>query len=505
MTTLEDIHRKILERNSIETDPFVSVYASNATLWNQVDALQSRCDALERDLVLAKENDAMSPSKSFKNEARLRDKLEKLQQELNDKLRKEADETATALKMAKELADLKETNAAQEKEITELKEEQEKAQNAIQHLKEQVEDAQSSAKLAELQYDGLKETIRTLQDENDSLKKENSALVDRAVNEKEKASDQLNILNEMVEKLKKECDMLRTLKIQEEKRKTWFGKASVTADHEVNHENKKSQPIHTQWGAMGVMIPSEPKYTIKAHAAEIAGLRYDSTGADLVATASSDNTVKVWDTANGMCKATFKGGRGHAMTCCDIGGGFVIGGSTDKTCRVWNLNTQRMIHQLAGHAHKIMCVRLIGGEKAILTGSADRSLKVWDITRSTYRQTTTLRHSSTTYCLDVGTDSFTAVSGHMDGGLRFWDLRTVERTADISGLHENGITSVQFHPTNALQVLTNGKDSCVKVVDVRTCTALQTLQHENFRTAFQWSNASFSPDGKQCQEGMYCV
>jgi autophagy-related protein 16 len=83
----------------------------------------------------------------------------------------------------------------------------------------------------------------------------------------------------------------------------------------------------------------------------------------------------------------------------------------------------------------------------------------------------------------------------MDGGLRFWDMRTGDRTADISGLHEGGITSVQFHPTNAMQVLTNGKDSCLKLVDVRTCTALQTFAHDQFRTAFQYSSASFSPDG----------
>jgi hypothetical protein len=83
----------------------------------------------------------------------------------------------------------------------------------------------------------------------------------------------------------------------------------------------------------------------------------------------------------------------------------------------------------------------------------------------------------------------------MDGDLRFWDMRTGDRTADISGLHEGGITSVQFHPTNAMQVLTNGKDSCLKLVDVRTCTALQTFAHDQFRTAFQYSSASFSPDG----------
>ena len=89
------------------------------------------------------------------------------------------------------------------------------------------------------------------------------------------------------------------------------------------------------------------------------------------------------------------------------------------------------IHHLVGHAHKITCIRLFGGERAVISGSADRSLKVWDISRTTYRQTVTLRHSSTANAVDVGGDSFTAVSGHLDGGVRFWDVRTGERTADI--------------------------------------------------------------------------
>lgn len=71
----------------------------------------------------------------------------------------------------------------------------------------------------------------------------------------------------------------------------------------------------------------------------------------------------------------------------------------------------------------------------MITGSADRSIKLWDIARTTYRQTTTLRHSSTSQCLDIGSDFSTVVSGHMDGGLRFWDLRNGGRTMDMSGTY----------------------------------------------------------------------
>ena len=60
-------------------------------------------------------------------------------------------------------------------------------------------------------------------------------------------------------------------------------------------------------------------------------------------------------------------------------------------------------------------------------------MKVWDISRQTYRQTTTLRHSSTSNCIDTGIDSNVAASAHLDGGIRFWDMRTGERTLDVPG------------------------------------------------------------------------
>ena len=45
----------------------------------------------------------------------------------------------------------------------------------------------------------------------------------------------------------------------------------------------------------------------------------------------------------------------------------------------------------------------------------------------------TSKHNSTATCVDVASDYATAVTGHMDGGLRLWDLRSGQLTAEISG------------------------------------------------------------------------
>ena len=72
-------------------------------------------------------------------------------------------------------------------------------------------------------------------------------------------------------------------------------------------------------------------------------IRYDACGTDLVATGSSDSTVKVFEGSSGMLKATFRGGSGNSILCCDISNGIIVGAGTDKTCRVWNLRTDRMV------------------------------------------------------------------------------------------------------------------------------------------------------------------
>lgn len=510
---LEALHHQLLERNATETTPFLSVHAANAALQNLVETLQSRCETLEREQVdfqqrideLSEGNDSGSRKASLKSEARLRDKVEKLQEELNNKLRVDAENSTAALKAATELSKLKDVNAAQESTIENLRKENNRTEEMITHLTGEVQDAKNRAKLAEQQYAGLKNTIRTLTDENDELKETNRKLVDRIVTEKEKMVDQINKMNEINLKLQREVDMLKTLQKHEEKRsRGWFNRSGDSLDGKTHADGKstnRKDGCGRRWGSTGVVVPSEPKHIVQAHPAEGTAVRYDGTGTDLVATSSSDCTVKVWDTNNGTARATLRGGSGHALLGCDISDGLAVGCGSDKTCRVWNLRTERMIHQLAGHSNKVTCVRLFNSAKCVITGSADRSLKVWDISRNTYRQTTTLRHSSTSNCVDMAPDSFTAVSGHMDGGVRFWDVRSGERTADISDLHSGGVTSTQIHPTNSTQILTNGRDSSLKIVDVRTCTAIYTLQHKDFRTTFNWSSSALSPDGTYAAAG----
>lgn len=163
--------------------------------------------------------------------------------------------------------------------------------------------------------------------------------------------------------------------------------------------------------------------------------------------------------------------------------------------RVWNQQTKRLIHQLAGHSQKITCVRLFPGEKGIITGSADRSMRVWDISRHIYTQTTTFRHSSTTNCVDVSYETQSIASGHLDGGLRCWDVRSGDRVIDMPSIHDGGVTSVQWKLGSGHEILTNGRDSTLKIIDARTKAVVKTYRDAAFRTMTNHASSSFSPDG----------
>ncbi len=288
---MEELYQLVSERNARETTPFIAIHEANATLLNQIDALQSKCEDQERELLDNQGGSAavsslhdgrsgtMAQSAALKNEMRLREKLEKLQEELTHKMMMHAQDQTSALEMAKQLASAKDNIRAHEGTIKKMEEEITKKDRRIEHMTNELEDARSRTKLAEQQYVGLKNSIRVLQEENDGIKKENRILESRLLTDKEKMVGEINHLSEMCEKLKRQNEMLRSLKSDEEKRKSsWFGLSSTTntktkspTKENGSSEDRDSRKFNPK---MAVVVPTKPRQKITAHTAEASCLRY---------------------------------------------------------------------------------------------------------------------------------------------------------------------------------------------------------------------------------------
>src|SRR5207244_4484082 len=56
-----------------------------------------------------------------------------------------------------------------------------------------------------------------------------------------------------------------------------------------------------------------------------------------------------------------------------------IGGGTDRTARVWDVDTGDEIQKLVGHLEAVWGAALFADGRRAVTGAWDRSIRVWDV------------------------------------------------------------------------------------------------------------------------------
>ncbi|CAI5731429.1 unnamed protein product [Hyaloperonospora brassicae] len=249
-------------------------------------------------------------------------------------------------------------------------------------------------------------------------------------------------------------------------------------------------------------------HAIRAHATEVNSVCFNASG-KILFSGSSDGTVRAWEAeAGASCTPRALGeyrgvGTAHPLLCVRASedGALVLGTGCDRKCFVWRVGTGRVMQTLTGHKGKVLAAEFSPvSPHEVLTGSSDRSLRVWDVLRGVRLQTV----SCVSSCNDIAARSGAAAgfvqfaSAHQDGAVRFWDTRTRRCVQELHGLHSDQTTSVSFGGT---ELLTNSRDHSLCVVDPRTYGVLRTLRHDAYKCGFDWGQASLSPDGHYALAG----
>ena len=221
--------------------------------------------------------------------------------------------------------------------------------------------------------------------------------------------------------------------------------------------------------------PTRLLLALEAHTAAAAEAQFNPTGA-MLATASGDCTVKVWDTVRGANVMTLRAsGSGVAFVSTSISDKLVAGAGVDGVVSVWQSDTRRLRYSLTGHTGRVNVVRFAPDGKTLVSAGKDRSAKLWDM--SSGRRLRSLNGSSSCLALTVGSDSRQMCTGHKDHKIRLWDIRTGQRQQVIS-VHESTVTSLAFAPaaSGAPHLLSTSRDGCCHIIDLRTFLPVQTLR-----------------------------
>jgi WD40 repeat protein len=236
-----------------------------------------------------------------------------------------------------------------------------------------------------------------------------------------------------------------------------------------------------------------PLITFTDHTAGVNAVAFSPTE-NLLASASSDKTIRLWDLTTGKAIATLIG-HGGAVTSLafEAGGRYLISGSRDRTVRVWDVgarNTEAVI-LLTGPTNLVQSVAITPDSKFIAAGSGDKTVRVWNLDFPREVALSTLSgHTARVRNIAYSPDGQYLASGDDEGIVHIWSLARGEIAHTLINGNRT-IWDVGYSPDGRYLV------TCSKDYYVRVWNTAQTRQVKAMYEHTGEVNAvAFSPDGR---------
>ncbi|MGB7381143.1 MAG: TIR domain-containing protein [Rivularia sp. (in: cyanobacteria)] len=138
-----------------------------------------------------------------------------------------------------------------------------------------------------------------------------------------------------------------------------------------------SAGLRDDWSIMLWNVENRTKKILEGHRGYIYGLKWSPDGQQL-ASASHDNTIRLWDKDTGRIINILNGHFSDVYSVSWFPGGEILAsGSSDNTIRIWNIHTGQTLFVLEGHTGSVNCVEFSFDGKLLASKSSDGTVHLW--------------------------------------------------------------------------------------------------------------------------------